>query len=168
MSNPNTDVVILNALGAILLPGTRLATLQASVSPTPTPFYVQEKFEMSKGMFPALHLSSGVQPYHKLSTNHWEGTLLAIVEYYDKWTSQPSQHDAIRANIAADLEIMKSNVSKDEGLIGSGHVQQSRSISRITLSPYKGEFDNETIPGQKLIYRTMELSISIPPYDEID
>lgn len=166
MSNPNTDIVILNALGPILLPNTRLAALQAAVSPTPTPFYVQEKFEMSKGMFPALHLSSGQQSYIRKSTNHYEGVLLAIIEYYDKWTSQPSQHDAIRANIAADLEVMKSNVSKNEDLVYN-NVAHSTSIPRITLSPYRGEFDTETIPGQKLIYRTMELSISIPPYDEM-
>lgn len=168
MANPNTDIVILNALGNVLLANTRMAMLQAAISPTPPKFYVQKKFEMTQGpQFPALHLSSGSQSYNRISPNHYEGTLLAIVEYYDKWTSQPSQHDEIRANIAADLEIMKSNVSKNEGLIGSGHVQQSRAIPRITLSPYKGEFDESAAP-LKLIYRTMELLISIPPYDEIE
>jgi hypothetical protein len=168
MSNPNTDIVILNALGTVLLPNTRMATLQAALTPNPPAFYVQQKYEMTQGpQWPALHLSAGSQSYHRLSPNHYEGTLLAIVEYYDKWTSQASQHDVIRANIAADLEIMKSNVSKNEGLIGSGHVQQSRGIPRITLSPYKGEFDESAAP-LKLIYRTMELTISIPPYDEID
>jgi hypothetical protein len=122
---------------------------------------------MSKGMFPALHLSSGLQSYKQISTNHYDGNLLAIVAYYDKWTSQSSQHDVIRANIAADLEVMKSNAAKKAGLIGSGHTQQSQAITRITLSPYTGEFD-ETIAPFKLIYRTMELSISIPPYDEIE
>jgi len=166
MSNPNTDIVILNALGNILLVGTRLATLQAAVSPTPKAFYVQQKFLMSQGMFPALQLSSGHQAYHRISTNHYEGDIIAIVEYYDKWTSQTSQHDAIRANIAADLEIMKSNAGKNEDLVYN-NVNHTTSIPRITLSPYRGEFDTETVPGQKLIYRTMELSISIPPYDEM-
>src|SRR5579885_3673305 len=112
MSNPNTDIVVLNALGNVLLPGTRMASLQAAITPSPKKFYVQQKFALTQGkQFPALHLSSGSQSYHRISTNHYEGTLLAIVEYYDKWTSQSSQHDTIRANIAADLEIMKSNVS---------------------------------------------------------
>ena len=166
MSNPNTDIVVLTALGNILLSGTRLATLQAAVSPSPTKFYVQQKFKMSQGMFPALHLSVGHQGYRRISTNHYEGTLIAIVEYYDKWTSQPSQHDDIRANIAADLEIMKSNAGKNEDLIYN-NINHSPSITAITLSPYRGEFDTETVPGQKLIYRTMELTISIPPYDEM-
>lgn len=167
MANPNTDIVILTALGNVLLPGTRLASLQAAVSPPPPKsFYVQQKFEMSKGMFPALHLSAGIQSYNRLSTNHYGGVLLAIVEYYDKWTSQPSQHDVIRANIAADLEIMKSNAGKNEDLVFL-NVSRSVSIPRMTLSPYRGEFDEETVPGQKLIYRTLELSISIPPYDEM-
>lgn len=166
MANPNTDSVILNALGNILLPNTRLASLQAAVSPTPMPFYVQQKFKMSQGMFPALHLWAGIQSYKRLSTNHYDGVLLAIVEYYDKWTSQPSQHDVIRANIAADLEIMKSNAGKNEDLVFL-NVNRSTSIPRMTLSPYRGEFDEETVPGQKLIYQTLELSISIPPYDEM-
>jgi hypothetical protein len=166
MSNPNTDIVILTALGNVLLANTRLATLQAAVSPTPMPFYVQQKFKMSQGMFPALHLSSGIQSYNRLSTNHYGGNLLAIVEYYDKWTSQAATNDAIRANIAADLEIMKSNAGKNEDLVFL-NVSRSTSIPRMTLSPYRGEFDEETVPGQKLIYRTLELSISIPPYDEM-
>lgn len=165
MSNPNTDIVILTALGNVLLPGTRLATLQAVVTPMPKPFYVQDVFEMSKGMFPAIHLSSGSQSHHRISTNHYEGELLAIVTYYDKWTSQTKTNDAIRANIAADLEIMKSNVSKNESLMYN-NVAYSVSIPRITLSPYKGEFEENVAP-LKLVYRTMELEISIPPYDEM-
>jgi len=144
-----------------------MATLQAALSPSPPKFYVQEKYEMSQGpQWPALHLSSGHQSYRRISTSHYDGALLAIVEYYDKWTSQASQHDDIRANIAADLEIMKSNASKNEDLVYNS-INHSTSIPRITLSPYRGEFDIETVPGQKLIYRTMELSISIPPYDEM-
>jgi hypothetical protein len=165
MANPNTDIVVLNALGNVLLPGTRMATLQAAISGAQK-FYVQRKFALTQGkQFPALHLSSGSQSYHRISTNHYEGTLLAIVEYYDKWTSQASQLDTIRANIAADLEIMKSNVSKNENLIYN-NVAYSVSIPRITLSPYKGEIDESAAP-LKLIYRTMELDISIPPYDEM-
>jgi hypothetical protein len=166
MANPNTDIVVLTALGNVLLPGTRLASLQAAVSPLPTKFYVQQKFKMSQGMFPALHLSAGHQEYQRISTSHYEGTLIAIVEYYDEWTSQPLQHDDIRANIAADLEIMKSNAGKNEDLV-YGNINHSTSITTITLSPYRGEFDTETVPGRKLIYRTMELTISIPPYDEM-
>jgi len=166
MSNPNTDIIILNALGNILLPGTRMAELQAAISPSPQKFYVQQKFSLTQGkQFPALHLASGAQSYHRISTNHYEGSLLAIVEYYDKWTSQANQHDTIRANIAADLEIMKSNVSKNESLVYN-NVNHSTSIPRITLSPYKGEIDESAAP-LKLIYRTMELEISIPPYDEM-
>jgi hypothetical protein len=165
MSNPNTDIVVLNALGNVLLAGTRMATLQAAISGA-TKFYVQQKFALTQGkQFPALHLSSGSQSYHRISTNHYEGTLLAIVEYYDKWTSQSSQLDTIRANIAADLEIMKSNVSKNENLVYN-NVSYAVSIPRITLSPYKGEIDESAAP-LKLIYRTMELDISIPPYDEM-
>lgn len=164
MANPNTDNVVLTALGNVIWPNTSLATMQALQMPTPPKFYVHNKFQMSQGSFPAIHLSAGTQVYRELGPQY-QGTLLAIVEYYDRWDSQPNTIDAIRAAIAADLEIMKSNAGKNRSLVYN-NVAHNVSIPQITLSPYRGEIDAETVPGQKLVYRTMTLSISIPPYDE--
>lgn len=165
MANPNTDIVILNALGSVLLPGTQLQAKQATVTPAPTPFYVHNKFTMSQGMFPALHLSAGTQTYHRISTTHYNGAMIAIVEYYDRWDSQSSTIDAIRASIAADLETMKTNAESNEDLVTS-NVAHAVAIPQISLSPYRGEIDAETVPSQKLVYRTMTLTINILPYDQ--
>lgn len=166
MSNPNTDIVVLTALGNVIWQGTALAAMQALQTPTPPKFYVQNKYAMSQGSFPAIHLSAGPQVHRRISTNHYIGTLAALVEYYDRWDAQPNTIDTIRATIAADLEIMRSNAAKNEGLVYN-NINHSTAIPQISLSAYKGEIDGETVPGQKLVYRTMTLSISIPPYDEM-
>lgn len=164
MSNPNTDEVVLTALGDVIWPGTALAAKQALQTPTPPKFYVHNKFKMSQGPFPAIHLSAGPQVYREMGPQY-QGTLLAIVEYYDRWDAQQSTIDTIRRGIAADLEIMKSNACKNRSLVDN-NVAHNVSIPQVSLSSYRGEIDSETVPGQKLVYRTMTLSISIPPYDE--
>jgi hypothetical protein len=166
MSNPNTDVVVLTALGNVIWSGTALAAMQAVQQPIPPKFYVHDKASMSRGAFPALHLSAGPQVHREISTSHFTGTLLAVVEYYDRWDARADTIDTIRKAIAADLEIMRANAMHNSSLVYN-NVAHNVSIPHFSFSSYKGEIDAETVPGVKLVYRTMTLSISIPPYDEM-
>ena len=167
MSNPNVDVVILTALAQILPVGTNLLTLHPVVSPAlyGSTVYIQDRDAMMLGGFPALLLHAGTQKYQRNSTNTYDGGLAAICEICDRWDTQPSTLKAIRDGLAADLEIMKHNVSKNETL-QIGLTNYAVSVPGITLSPYEGSFDTTEEPGVELVKRIMVLSINILPYDE--
>jgi hypothetical protein len=155
--NPNSDIVVLNALAVILPANTNLATVGGKV-------YVQNRYQMiSQNIFPALHLSAGVQVHTRDSQNQYLGAMQAVVEYCDRWDAQDSTIDAIRAGIAADMEIMMSNAQHNE-ILNVGMTAHAVSIPRIVLSPYKGELD-DTNGGLKLVCRTMTLTVNILPYD---
>jgi hypothetical protein len=168
-NNPNTDHVILGVLKSLILndphsgqPNTILGQNQVSLNTSL--IYIESKYAMSQGPFPALHLSSGHQDYHYAGgPRTYGGVLEAIIEYCDRWDLQASTIDQIRANIASDLERMKANIETNDSLAYQGQ-NYAISIPRITLSPYMGEFDTQ-FPGLTLVCRTMSLTINILPYD---
>jgi len=165
-NNPNTDLTILTVLKAILPTNTQLAA--ASTSGTGSELiYIQSKYSMSLGMTAAIpiavNLSSGHQTYQRSSQRTYVGILDATVSYYSRWDDQDSTIDAIRANIALDLERMKSNAETNDSLEYNG-TNYAISIPTISLSPYDAEYDR-TFSGLTLVYRTMTLGINILPYD---
>lgn len=172
-NNPTTDAVILNVLAQLLpndpqtgQPNTVIGTNQIPLitQQDPTPLmYIESKYKMSLGQFPAVHLSSGGQKYAKNSRSSYVGQYVAIVEYYDRWDKQPNTIDQIRANIAADLERMKANIEDNDSLAYNS-LAYATAIPSMTLSEYKGEID-EQFPGLTLVVRTLTLTINILPYD---
>jgi hypothetical protein len=161
-NNPNIDLRILNVLKQLLPANTQLAASSESGTGLEQ-IYIQNKYIMSQGSFPAVHLSSGTQNYKKNSLRTYFGAMQAIIEYYDRWDEQPITIDAIRANIALDLERMKANIETNDSL-SFGGAANAISIPDMTLSAYKGEFDTQ-FPGLTLVYRTLTLMINILPYD---
>lgn len=161
-NNPNTDTVILGVLKNILPANTQLAAGSQSGTGVEQ-IYVQNKYLMSLGNFPAIHLEAGGQHYRRNSRSTYMGGLEVIVEYYDRWDTQASTIDTIRANIALDLERAKSNVESNDSLAYGGQAY-AISIPEVSLSPYKGEIDTQ-FPGMTLVYRAMHLMINILPYD---
>jgi hypothetical protein len=172
-NNPYTDKNILNILAQLLpndpvtlQPNTQVGLNQAPLitSNNPHPlFYVESKYAVGQGQFPAVHLEAGEQKYSKNSRSTYTGELVAIIGYYDRWDKQQNTIDQIRSNIAADLERMKANLEDNDSLAYNG-LAYATSISPISLSAPKGEFD-EQFPGITLVFRTMTLTINILPYD---
>ena len=155
MANPNTDVVVLQALAGILTPGTSFATKGGAV-------YIKQKYLLANGVFPALLLTPGPQYYRRNSLSSFDGEQIAIVKYYDQWAQSQQLVDAIYASIAADLEIMLANVLHNDSLT-TGGIARGISIYKATLSTYEGEV--EDVDALKLITRSMELYINILPFD---
>lgn len=174
-NNPNTDKKVLQVLANLLpndpvtgLPNTQIGLNQLALS-TPDKqvslCYVENKYTMAQGPFPAVHLSSGNQHYNKNSNKTYMGLFVAIIEYYDRWDKQSYTIDAVRANIAADLERMKANIEGNDALAYQGQ-NYAISTPQIQLSPYKGSIDDQ-FPGLVLIRRTLTLNINILPYDAL-
>lgn len=161
-NNPNTDTVIFTVLKNILATNTQLAT--GSLSGTGLEqIYIQNKYQMSLGAFPAIHIEAGPQHYHKNSLRTYMGGLETIIQYYDRWDQQPSSIDTIRANIALDLERVKANIESNDSL-SYGGTAYAISVPDMALSPYKGEIDTQ-FPGLTLVFRELHLTINILPYD---
>ncbi len=167
-NNPNTDVVVLGVIKNLLAvdpvtgqPNTQLGINQANLGKDL--IYIQNKYQMSQGAFPAVHLSSGTQRYAKDSRSTWLGLVNVIVEYYDRWDKRPDTIETIRAQIAADLERMKANLEDNNSLAWQGSAY-AISLSTIELSPYKGSID-EQFPGLVLIRRSMTVPVNLLPYD---
>lgn len=175
-NNPTTDVVILGVLASVMLndvttglPNTQIGLNQSLLSaqrgkPVSLVF-IQNKYQMSLGNFPAIHLSAGPQSYRKNSLRTYMGQMTAIIEYYDRWDQQPNTIDAVRAGIAPDLERIKANIEENDSLVYQGQAN-AISVPQMSLSPYKGEFDFQ-FEGKVLVYRTLTLSINILPYDAL-
>lgn len=170
-NNPNTDNAILTVLKALIandpatgqsntIIGQNLVTL----GPGKDLIWIESKYKMSQGDFPAIHLSSGHQIYSKVGGPHMYGGLYqAELEYYDRWDLQPTTIDDIRKNIAADLERIKANLEDNTSLV-LNQQPHAFGIPKMQLSPYKGSFDTQ-FPGMTLVFRTLSLTIDILPYE---
>ncbi|HZU01521.1 MAG TPA: hypothetical protein VFA10_17770 [Ktedonobacteraceae bacterium] len=167
MANPNTDLVILQALAAILPVGTRLLALNpiTPTAPYGSTVYIQDDFSMAQGAFPALQLYADTQSYTRNSQLSYDGGAQFHAEYCDRWDTQPNTIKAIRDAIAADLEIMKSNVGKNEALVVNG-VEHATSVPKLTLSGYHGMLDSSIAPGLTVVKRELVIYVNILPYDE--
>ena len=157
----------MQALAQILPVNTNLLALHPVISPSlwGSTVYIQDRFAMTQGAFPALLLHAGPQTYQRNSTSTYLGVLTVLCEIVDRWDTQPNTIKTIRDSLAADLEIMKHNVSADESL-KIGLTNYSTSVPKIGLSPYEGSFDTTEQPGVVLVKRIMTLTINILPYDE--
>lgn len=161
-NNPRTDIVLLNALKPVLPPNTLLAQLSTSGTGLER-IYIQQKYQMSLGDFPALLLTCGQQNYTYASYGR-QGTVTANVFYYDRWDQQNSTIDDILGNIATDLNRMQANVEENDSVIMS-NTPMITGIPSIGLSPYEGSIEASSITGISLVFRLMTLQFTILPYD---
>lgn len=161
-NNPRTGLVLLNAFKPVLPPNTRFASLSTSGTGLER-IYIQEKYKMAQGDFPALLLTCGEQVYTYAAYGR-EGTIAVNVFYYDRWDQQSLTMDAILNNMAADLDLMQANVENDDSVI-SGNAATLTGIPEIRQSPYEGYLEQPTTTGVVLIYRVLTLQCTILPYD---
>lgn len=165
-NNPNTDIAIMGVLQNILPISTQLAATSTSGTGTEL-IFIQNKYLMSQAITAeipvAVNLLSGHQTYKRLSQRTYDGMVDITVDYYSRWNDQNTLIDTVWANIASDLERMKSNVESNDSLAYGGQ-NYAIGIPTITLSPYEGEIDR-TFVGLTLIHRWMLLGVNILPYD---
>lgn len=161
MANPNTDLVIMEAIKIILpgypTPNTRLAQVGGIVS-------IQSTYPLAQGNFPAVLLYADTQQHIINTGNGYDGHVVICVEYYDRWDNQPATIDAIRANINVDLQQMMTNLQHNSSLV-VGTTVHAVSLTPIKLSSFKGELDWKLVPGLTLVKRSMDVTVNILPYD---
>jgi hypothetical protein len=166
--NPSTDTAILTALATVLpgypTPNTLLAASSASQTGAEV-VYVQREFDLlNTAVYPAVLLMAGRQTHKRKSDRTYDGSFVAIVDYYDAWEQRTDEFDTIRANINTDLFRMEANVMENESLaVGA---QQPLTVSALSFdfSPYEGFF--RTFNGVELIYRRMTILFNVLEFDQ--
>jgi hypothetical protein len=165
-NNPLNEIVLLNALPSVLAPNTQLAA--GSISNTGLElFYIQQKYAMSLGTFPAVLLSSGQQEGVRNSSTTFMGAHVVLVDYCDRWDRQSLLIDTIRLDIAQDLERMKANLETYMKLnrgFTVNSVVYPISVLKTQLSGYTKAIDTTAIMGFALGFRRLTITFNVLPY----
>ncbi len=165
-NNPLNEVALLGTLPSILSPNTQLATGSLSGNGLEL-FFVQQKYAMSLGVFPAVLLSSGQQQVSRNSLTTYDGMHTVLVDYCDRWDRQPLLLDTIRLDIAADLERMKANletyIQSHSGLTVNSIVYPT-SIVKTQMSGYTKAIDTTAIMGFAIGFRRLSIGFTLLPY----
>jgi hypothetical protein len=166
-NNPLNEVALLNTLSSIFAPNTQLAA--GSLSNTGLEcFFIQQKYAMSLGTFPAVLLSSGEQRVTRNSTSTYAGTHTVLVDYCDRWDRQSGLLiDTIRLDIAQDLERMKANLESyidAHAGVTVNAVTYPLGIVRTQLSGYSKAIDREAIMGFAIGFRRLTILFTLLPY----
>jgi hypothetical protein len=156
-NNPNTDIVILTAMANIMLGNPQNTVVSAGS------VYIQSKWKMMLGAFPAIHMNVGKTIFTRNSQRTYMAVYNVQIQYYDRWDQQPSTFDQIRSNIAVDLERIKANIESNDSLT-YGTTAYAVSIPRFELSAYSTELDTR-LPGASLVSRTLTAFVNVLPYD---
>lgn len=162
-NNPRTDAVILAAMSQVAI-GYPSANTTIGIN-NPTAVYVQQEYTMLQtASYPALLLQVGAQTYRRYSQKSFAGVATFLIDYYNSWPQNSATYDTIRAAIAADLELIKSNIESNDSLtIGANALTVS--LMHSTLSPYAGDIRDWN--GVTLVYRRLSLDMNILDYDAL-
>ncbi len=165
-NNPLSESVLLGALPPLLAPNTQLALGSPSQTGIEL-FYVQRKYDLCQGSFPAVLLSSGQQEVVRCSLTTYCGTHSVFVDYCDRWDRQSLPIDTIRLDIAADLERMKANIETylqtHQGLTINATLYPI-SILAMQLSGYTKAIDVLAAAGFAIGFRRLVLTFNLLPY----
>lgn len=167
-NNPNTPTVVMTVMKQVMLvdvvsglPNTQLGLNQVRLGVSLV--YIENKYAMAQGAFPALHLCRGKQTYHSAGgPRGYAGGQEILIEYFDRWDQQPNTIDAINANNIADLDRIQANLETNNSLAFQG-IAYAISIPDISPSPYQGEIDTEL--GIHLVKHQMSVMVNVLPYD---
>lgn len=168
-NNPNTPTTVMTVLSQVMLndastgqPNTQIGLNQAVLNASLV--YIEQKYAMAQGSFPAIHLSRGKQTYHIIGgPRGYDGVVEIMCEYYDRWDQQNNTIDTINANNIADLDRIQANLETNNSLNFQGKAT-AIAIPEIAVGPYKGELDI-TFPGLTLVYHWMSITVNVLPYD---
>lgn len=164
VNDTSNALAVMTVLASILPAGTQLAAgIAASGGQVSDVVYIQNRYKLSLGAFPALHMAEGPQSRNRNSLHTYLGQTTIRATYYDRWDVQVLTQDQIRANMALDLNRMLSNLESDDEVEYNGAIK-TISLANYTLSPYDGEFESTLIPGATLIYRYSDMTFNVLPY----
>lgn len=176
-NNPVPDATLLTALQPVLLglygagglpqaANTHLAEASSAQGGDPTGadrVFIQQEYTMvAANRFPCVLLSAGQQAYVRQSRRSFDGQLVVNVDYYATWPESSNTYDAIRANVAADLERIKSNIESNDSLTQNGQ-DYAISTMKYSLSPYEGML--KQYGNTDFIFRRLAVVFSVLPYD---
>ncbi len=164
LRSPNTPIpatVLLGAIRAIIPANTALTQVTGDTTGL-SQVYIRQRYQMSLGAFPAVNLSTGVQQFSIVSKSSYEGGVVVLIDYYQRWDQTPQQLDTIIASMDADMERIKANLEDNPTLAQNGQAY-AVSIPKFSLSADKGEEDNTF--GFILLKRTLMATILTLPYD---
>lgn len=165
LNNPLAESALLPALAAILLSGTQLAAGSSSGTGAEL-LYIQSKYAMLQGPFPAMLLATGQQSYSRNSRSSYTGKIAVGCEYYDRWDKQLFTIDTIRQDIALDLERVKANIETflriNRGFVVSS-VTYPVSLISAEMTGYTKALDTDVV-GAVLGYRCLTVTFGILPY----
>lgn len=163
-NNAANDLAIMQVLQQLLPVETQLAASSESGNGTEQ-IYIEERYKMSQGDFPAFHLCTGPQSYKRRTNRGYEGSVTIKGRYYDRWDQNNMEtQDQIRARISADLRRMQSNLEDNDEVEYNGMLK-AVSIGSIAVSEYDGIFDEKLLPGGIIaIYRELTMTFNILPY----
>lgn len=145
-----------------LQPNTQIGINQVTTGKTL--IYIQQAYSMvATGIFPAVLIESGRQTYRLIGRALREGEIHINIGYFDRWDQSTSQMDAINLNNSTDLKRMMSNLENNDAMTFQG-VNYAQSVPTMTLSGYKGNIDNTTIPGFEFVRHDLDIVVQILPY----
>lgn len=126
--------------------------------------WIQQKYKMSRQTkWPACHLEAGMQLHSRNSNRTHIAQVQVIISMYDRWNAKQETIDDIRAGLDSDVELLMATLQSNENLT-LGNNAMATSIPRYSISPYKGEID-EQFAGMNLVFRTLTPTINVLPYD---
>lgn len=122
----------------------------------------------SGGTFPVLMVEEGKQFIERQHWSVWQGEVMVLVHYIDRWDRKAKRIDAIWADIDADLRLMKANLEDNPTLTCqlAGEVTPTRhavNVHRIDIGAYSGSMNLGIYPFG-LVARTLTLTICLPAY----
>jgi hypothetical protein len=126
--------------------------------------YIQDKFSLSQGAFPAVNIRMGPQARRRNSRSTYVNTVTVIAEYYNRWTLSPQLQTQIRAAIFDDLELMAANLESNDSLT-IGTTSYVVSMQTLALSEDNGIFDDELLQGERAIFSALTAMFEVLPYD---
>lgn len=160
--NPNTDLVVMQAMAQVACQGTG-STQNTVVAPANVYVQSEDVLQLPATVFPLLHLES-LDLVEECIGEEYAGTLQVRATYYDRWDTQTLTMDQVWANIALDVERVKSNLMDNQSL-AVGASAHAVSLPKVRTSPYRGEVDQTTVPGMTLVKRYMDITVELLPYD---
>lgn len=118
--------------------------------------------------FPMLMLEEGRQYIERQGFGVWQGEVLALVHYIDRWDRKAKRIDQIWAEIDADLRLMKANLEDNPTLTCqlAGEATPTRhavAVKRIDISGYSGSMNLGIYPFG-LSARTLTVTVCLPAY----
>lgn len=160
LNNPNDPLTLMSVMARIIAQGTTLATMTASGTGYER-VHIQDRDELAQAAYPAILLMAASSISNIQSNALFDGTMKIKARYYDRWDTQALTLEAIKNNIYAEILRMEANIQSNNTL---AYLGAARTVSVPTIEIADAPDIDESIPGLKLVYRDMVMSVNTLPY----